>query len=337
MTTITTTSEQDAPAATADGPDGDGLPAYAPSPGPSRAGAVRRRFRRLATVAGVLAVVAILLAVLLVREVVDADGGPRTAVLMGERVATDARVIELEGELADLQAQIAAQGQQLGDARSQLEQLAPAPPAAPAPAPSASVPAEFAPGPMQVALTFDDGPDPTTTPSMLETLDRLGIKATFFLLGQNAERHPDLVTAVARGGHGIGNHSWSHPDFTKLSGEQLRVEQLGRTNDAIVKAGVPAPRCFRPPMGRTNDAVVAEASAVGLTQMKWNVDPSDYLQQAPVDLAARVVNDVKALGPDRGSVVVMHDSGPQGPNTVAAIPEIVGQLKAAGYTFVAIC
>ena len=94
---------------------------------------------------------------------------------------------------------------------------------------------------------------------------------------------------------------------------------------------------MRPPKGATNDAVASAASSAGMTQVLWNVDPSDYLQQPPPELAARVVNDVKALGPDKGAVVVMHDAGPQGPNTIASIAEIVTQLRAAGYSFVGIC
>jgi peptidoglycan/xylan/chitin deacetylase (PgdA/CDA1 family) len=153
-----------------------------------------------------------------------------------------------------------------------------------------------------------------------------------------AEKYPDLVAEIMRRGHGFGNHSWNHPDLTKLPGEQMQVDQLQRTSDVVAAAtGGVRPRCMRPPMGRTKDAVVTAASALGMSQTLWNVDPSDYLQQPPPELAARVANDVKALGPDKGAVVVMHDVGPQAPNTIASITGAVTQLKAAGYTFVALC
>jgi peptidoglycan/xylan/chitin deacetylase (PgdA/CDA1 family) len=296
-----------------------------PGPRPHRGRMVRRRFQRLASLAALLAFSALVLGALLVRE----------------RLGADARVAQLERELSGLQAEMATQGEWLAEAQAaaagtqaELDQVGPQPMAAPASSPGdRPVPV----GPMEVALSFDDGPDPGNTEAMLDTLDGLGIKATFFLLGQEVERHPDLVRAIAERGHVLGNHSWSHPDLTTLPVDQMIEGQIRRTSDAIAGITGSAPRCMRPPKGATNDAVAGAASAAGMTQVLWNVDPSDYLQQPPPELAARVVNDVKALGPDKGAVVVMHDAGPQGPNTVASITEVVTQLKAAGYSFVGLC
>ncbi|PYI99568.1 MAG: hypothetical protein DMF00_10740, partial [Verrucomicrobia bacterium] len=99
-----------------------------------------------------------------------------------------------------------------------------------------------------IAMTFDDGPSETLTPKLLDLLAAHHIKATFFVIGENVAEHPEIVTRAAREGHEIGNHSWSHPNFGKMSDDSVR-SQLRRTDDAIRSATGSRPTLMRPPYG----------------------------------------------------------------------------------------
>src|SRR2546430_4197491 len=99
-----------------------------------------------------------------------------------------------------------------------------------------------------IAITFDDGPSETLTPKLLDLLAAHHIKATFFVIGENVAEHPEIVTRAAREGHEIGNHSWSHPNFGKMSDDSVR-SQLRRTDDAIRGATGSRPTLMRPPYG----------------------------------------------------------------------------------------
>src|SRR5438128_7174030 len=99
-----------------------------------------------------------------------------------------------------------------------------------------------------IAMTFDDGPSATLTPKLLDLLAAHHIKATFFVIGENVAEHPEIVARAAREGHEIANHSWSHPNFAKMSLEGVR-SQLQRTDDAIKSATGKRPTLFRPPYG----------------------------------------------------------------------------------------
>src|SRR5207247_5030405 len=103
-----------------------------------------------------------------------------------------------------------------------------------------------------IAMTFDDGPSATLTPQLLDLLAARHIKATFFVIGENVAEHPEIVERAAREGHEIGNHSWSHPNFGKMSEESVR-SQLRRTDDAIKNATGKRPTLVRPPYGSITD------------------------------------------------------------------------------------
>src|SRR5205807_7171098 len=132
-----------------------------------------------------------------------------------------------------------------------------------------------------IAMTFDDGPSATLTPKLLDLLAAHHIKATFFVIGENVAEHPEIVARAAREGHEIGNHSWSHPNFGKMSDESIR-RQLQQTDDAIKSATGRRPTLMRPPYGSTttrqNRWIHAES---GYNATLWEVDPNDWRRPAP--------------------------------------------------------
>ncbi|NEB05087.1 polysaccharide deacetylase family protein [Streptomyces sp. SID13726] len=175
-----------------------------------------------------------------------------------------------------------------------------------------------------VALTFDDGPSAAYTGTLLTYLAQYHARATFFTVGQNVAAHPELVRAEARAGHEVGNHSWSHPDLTKLGAEQVAY-QLNRTSAAIKAATGTAPTLFRPPYGAINSTV---RQATRLSPVLWTLDTEDWKYPNAAKVAASVVSKV-----ERDDVVLMHDIHP---TSVAAVPEILRTLSARGYHFVTV-
>ena len=185
--------------------------------------------------------------------------------------------------------------------------------------------------PHEVALTFDDGPG-ASTPAVLDTLVSYGVPATFFAVGYEAVAHPDLLVAERNAGMSVEDHSWDHADLTRLGGPAV-ADELSRGAHAVRDATGLAPRCFRPPYGSTNPAIVAEGAKLGLAQILWNVDPSDYLRPGANVIASRVLAEANG----RGLVVGIHDGGGDRSQTVAALPAIIFGLRARGYTFVRLC
>ncbi|WP_329445790.1 polysaccharide deacetylase family protein [Streptomyces canus] len=177
---------------------------------------------------------------------------------------------------------------------------------------------------MCVALTFDDGPAAPETATLLTYLAQYNARATFFTVGQNVAAHPDLVRAEARAGNEVGNHSWSHPDLTKLTSEQIAY-QLNRTSTAIKAATGKAPTLFRPPYGAVNGTV---RHATTLSPVLWTLDTEDWKYPDATKVAQSVIGKVK-----RNDVVLMHDIHP---TSVAAVPEILRTLTARGYHFVTV-
>ncbi|MFK4068433.1 polysaccharide deacetylase family protein [Streptomyces sp. NPDC029674] len=175
-----------------------------------------------------------------------------------------------------------------------------------------------------IALTFDDGPAAPESASLLHHLARYKARATFFVVGQNVATHPELVRAEARAGHEIGNHSWNHPDLTKLTSRQA-ASQLGRTSAAIKAATGKTPTLFRPPYGAVNTRVKA---ATTLSPALWDIDTEDWKYRDSAKVARKVIAKAR-----RNSVVLMHDIHP---TSVAAVPQILRTLTAKGMHFVTV-
>ncbi|WP_112236628.1 polysaccharide deacetylase family protein [Kribbella monticola] len=172
-----------------------------------------------------------------------------------------------------------------------------------------------------VYFTFDDGPDPAWTPQILDILARNDAKATFFELGQMADRHPELHDAVLAAGHAIGSQSYSHPQLTKISAAKRHREITGG----------PASKCFRPPYGAENAQVKAEIKAAGMKPVLWDVDSLDWTMPGVDAIVTNILTTVHS-----GSVVLMHDAGGNRSQTVAALEKVLPILAAKGYTFAAL-
>jgi peptidoglycan/xylan/chitin deacetylase (PgdA/CDA1 family) len=170
-----------------------------------------------------------------------------------------------------------------------------------------------------VALTFDDGPHPETTPALLAALG--DAPATFFLQGSAAAARPDLVRAIAAAGHAIGNHTWTHPRLPALD-PAARDREVRSTQDLLTDLTGNRPVLFRPPYGDTGAEVAATIAEHGLTEVLWSIDTRDW---AGVD-ADEITRAAAAA--EAGGIVLMHDGGH--PSTVEAVPRILAALAARG-------
>lgn len=176
-----------------------------------------------------------------------------------------------------------------------------------------------------VALTFDDGPAAGVTDRLLNILKEKQVVATFFVLGTNAERVPDLVRRAATEGHEIGNHTMTHRDLSRLDKNSIVMEVRGV--EMILKRilGVEKNWLVRPPYGAVGDLVSRE---VGQPMINWNVDPLDWKYRDSRRIYQQVLNQV-----NDGAVVLMHDLYQ---TTVDAVPGIIDYLKSAGYEMVTV-
>jgi peptidoglycan/xylan/chitin deacetylase (PgdA/CDA1 family) len=201
----------------------------------------------------------------------------------------------------------------------------PPPPPPPPPTPTPPPPGS------KLYLTFDDGPSGVYTQQILSVLQAKGVPATFFLVGQNAARHPGIVQQEHAAGKGIGNHSWDHQDLTTLPTPQVRTE-LQSTSDEIAGLTGVTPTLWRPPFGAFNATVTQIASSLGLSMRLWDVNPEDYTLPGVDTIVSRVVN---AVTPD--DIILMHDGSPgddeDRSQTVAALPIIIDTLRSLGYSF----
>src|SRR5438093_13723104 len=179
-----------------------------------------------------------------------------------------------------------------------------------------------------IAMTFDDGPSATLTPKLLDLLARRHIKVTFFVIGENVAEHPEIVARAAREGHEIGNHSWSHPNFGKMSDEIVR-RQLQQTDDAIKNATGKRPMLMRPPYG----SITAREKhwihdEFGYDIILWDVDPYDWKRPGPAVVRNRILKETQP-----GSIVLSHDIHP---GTIEAMPSTLDALEAKGCKFVTV-
>ncbi|MFE9500519.1 polysaccharide deacetylase family protein [Streptomyces collinus] len=177
-----------------------------------------------------------------------------------------------------------------------------------------------------VALTFDGNPgDPTNR--LLELLDQYKAPSTFFLEGKRIHAYPEVVRRIAEDGYEIGNHTWTHARLTEVSDAQIR-DELGRTTRAIADITGSKPTLMRPPEGRTDDRVSAISRKMGLAQVLWTVTAKDYQTTNSTLITKRVLD-----GADRDGIILLH---PLHKGTVPAMPAILKELSARGYTFVTV-
>jgi peptidoglycan-N-acetylglucosamine deacetylase len=198
----------------------------------------------------------------------------------------------------------------------------------PSPTPSSAKPATYAQARVDqpyIAMTFDDGPSAENTPRLLEMLKQRNIKATFFLIGQNVVSNPDLVRRILAEGHEIGNHSWTHPQLSKLSDDRVTAE-ITKTQDAIKDASGFTPTLLRPPYGaitpRQREWI---QNRFGLNIILWSVDPFDWKRPGASVITQRILSQTRP-----GAIILSHDIHKQ---TIDAMPGTLDALIAKGYKF----
>ncbi|MEO8478733.1 MAG: polysaccharide deacetylase family protein [Gemmatimonadota bacterium] len=178
----------------------------------------------------------------------------------------------------------------------------------------------------EVALTFDDGPHPEHTPRLLDALATHDITATFFVVGREAEQHPDLVRRITSEGHTLGHHSWTHSEPALTSSATLLAE-VDRTVALLSSISGRVSDRFRPPKGK-----LSAAKLIGLMRARqriamWSRDPRDY---AMADAGA-LARWVQATVPNGGDIVLLHDVHPHATN---ALPDLAAWREQHGITFV---
>lgn len=156
----------------------------------------------------------------------------------------------------------------------------------------------------QVALTFDDGPDPATTPKVLALLAQHQARATFFVIGERAARHPALIRRIVEAGHQVENHSLRHSWATAFGPSPKLYREFSQAQAAIVDAGGKTPRYFRAPIGILSPPIASAAAALGLTIVGWSAKARDGWASTTVDSAYQRLSS--ALAP--GAILLLHDA-----------------------------
>jgi peptidoglycan/xylan/chitin deacetylase (PgdA/CDA1 family) len=181
----------------------------------------------------------------------------------------------------------------------------------------------------EVALTFDDGPGPYTE-RVLDALHRGHAKGTFFVIGRQIASFPFALQRSVAEGNEIGNHTWNHANMTRLATSDIATEMADQTA-GLRRAGIPAPRLFRPPYGVYNDATLAAAARRHMLTTLWTIDSSDYIAANPAALAKYVLGLAQP-----GAIILMHDGGGNRTVTSEALPLIIRGLRQANYKMVTV-
>jgi peptidoglycan-N-acetylglucosamine deacetylase len=180
--------------------------------------------------------------------------------------------------------------------------------------------------PGRVALTFDDGPT-SLTPQYLAVLEKLGVRATFFVIGQSCEKRPDLVAAIAARGHELAGHGYTHRRFTELSKSQLS-EELERTNALLPRSAASRP-LVRPPHGTVSLRSMLTCHSRGFTTVLWSFNSDDWCNKE----TAQVEETFHERAAEAGEIVLLHEGQSW---TMNALPAIVGTLEKAGHELVTV-
>ncbi|MEI5993903.1 polysaccharide deacetylase family protein [Candidatus Enterococcus mansonii] len=182
-----------------------------------------------------------------------------------------------------------------------------------------ALPEPLDPNKKYISLTFDDGPSPETTPRLLDILKEKGVKATFFMLGQNVVKHEALVKRVNEEGHEVASHSYSHPQLTTTDAQKVK-DEVQKTDKAIYHAIGKIPTDFRPPYGAVNKDV---ARIIGKPIIQWSVDSQDWQSHNAQAIIKRI--DETAYN---DTIILMHDIHPE---TVDAVADVIDRLRNEGY------
>ena len=181
----------------------------------------------------------------------------------------------------------------------------------------------------EVALTFDDGPDPRWTTPVLDLLDARQQRATFFVIGARAERHPELLREITRRGHEVANHSWFHSYLTVFKSPRTLARELERTNSVVCAATGTRPRWFRTPVGLLSPRIPEAARLAGLELVSWSTNARDGVARTTVAQALKRLEG--GLVP--GAILVLHDArlnGLEAPVAHAVLTLLLDRMDAKG-------
>ncbi len=185
----------------------------------------------------------------------------------------------------------------------------------------------------KVALTFDDGPDLVYTPKILNILKKEHVKATFFVLGVNAARYPEIIRRIVKEGHTLGNHTFDHINLIHSTRSKIKWE-ISATEQVLVRISGQSPRWFRAPYGNVNSLVLNELQQLGYHAVNWSVDSNDWKSLPAKTVKQNILHDVKP-----GAIILQHCAGNEREDltgTVRALPDVIRTLKKRGYQFVTI-
>lgn len=176
----------------------------------------------------------------------------------------------------------------------------------------------------KIALTFDDGPSTAWTPALLDGLKERGVKATFFLIGENADKNPEIVKRMAEEGHLIGNHTYHHLELTKVSENEARLE-LADTSAVIVRITGKEPEYMRPPFGAWQRKLEQE---IQMLPVLWTIDPLDWTTENQDEIVNKVVTEA-----EENDIILLHDCYK---SSIEAGLRIVDILQEEGFVFVTV-
>lgn len=183
---------------------------------------------------------------------------------------------------------------------------------------------------MKIALTFDDGPHPRYTPQILDILDYYGIKATFFIVGVNAENYHEALEDISNRGHEIGNHTYTHPHVSVLDSEKLKCE-VERCESAIYGLTDHKTKLFRPPEGMIDAGVKSVLRDLDYKVILWDIDTRDWAHTPPEAIRDNVVKHIAS-----GDIILMHDYISYNSPTPEALRLFIPDLLDMGYKFVVV-
>lgn len=186
----------------------------------------------------------------------------------------------------------------------------------------------------QVALTFDDGPDPRYTPQLLDVLNEYDVKATFFIMGARAEAYPDLVQRIVEEGHIIGNHTFWHPNLVEQGDIATLEREVQQTEDTLENMIGYRTKLFRAPYGFLYNELVEKLRDMDYTVIGWSVDSLDWQEDPAEDIAFNVLSNTTP-----GSIILMHDGAEwegDRTNTIQSLHEIIPSLQQGGIEFVTV-
>lgn len=184
------------------------------------------------------------------------------------------------------------------------------------------------PGRGRIAVTFDDGPDAHLTPEILDILDKYGVRATFFVVGKNADMYPLLIDREIAAGHEIGNHTYTHK-YLGTAGKKQTEKEISACDSMLFEHNEYCTRLFRPPGGIMNDDISEICASMGYSVVLWSVDTRDWSGRSAAEIEKEILNNVSD-----GAVILMHD-GVRG-HTAEALRTIIPELKRRGYEFVTV-